>query len=176
MTATNRLPSNTNYLQPTKYVLQFDRIGSVQYFCQTVNIPGMSLGHTNYTTPLIDIPVAGNKLTYNDLSISFTIDEALDSWNQLQLWLRSIASPKSMNERSTLTSFQNKNPNTKLTSYSDATLIVYSALNNPILKVQFYNVFPISLSDIVFDTKESADNILTSDATFMYEYFDFLKA
>jgi hypothetical protein len=81
-----------------------------------------------------------------------------------------------MNERSTLTSFQNKNPNTKLTSYSDATLIVYSALNNPILKVQFYNVFPISLSDIVFDTKESADNILTSDATFMYEYFDFLKA
>lgn len=174
MVATTRLPSNTNYLQPTKYVLQFDRIGSVQYFCQTINIPGMSLGQASFSNPMIDIPIAGNKLTYNPLNIEFAISEDLDSWNQLQLWLRSIASPSSIAERNQLTALQNNYKTSKLTSYSDATLTVLSALNNPILRVQFYNTFPTSLSDIFFDTKDSADTIITGNASFSFEYFDFL--
>lgn len=180
MAATTRIPQNTNYLQPTKYVLQFDRIGSVQYFCQTVNIPGMSLGQATFQTPLVDIPIADNKLLYNPLNINFAVSEDLDSWNQLQLWFRAIASPKSITERQELTqkqnSYKNFNSNSYLNSYSDATLTVLSALNNPILRVQFYNVFPITLSDISFDTKDSADTILTADASFMFEYFDFNKA
>ena len=176
MVATTRIPQNTNYLQPTKYVLQFDRIGSVQYFCQTVNIPGMSLSQATLNTPLLDIPIAGNKLSYNELNINFAISEDLDSWNQLQLWLRAIASPKSNAERNQLTQQQNSHKNYNLTSYSDATLTILSALNNPILRVQFYNVFPISLSNIEFDTKASADTILTGNAAFRFEYFDLTPA
>ena len=59
-----------------------------------------------------------------------------------------------------------------LTSYSDATLIVLSALNNPILRVRFINAFPLSLSDIQFDTTQSAENIITGTASFAFEYFD----
>jgi len=176
MVALTRTPQNTNYLQPTKYVLQFDRIGSVQYFCQNVNIPGMNLGQAMYPTPFVDIPIASNKLIYNPLNINFAIDEALDSWNQLNLWFRSIASPKSFEERNQLASKQNAYKTSKLPSYSDATLTVLSALNNPILRVHFYNVFPITLSDVSFDTKTSADEILTADASFMFEYFDFESA
>ena len=172
MVALTRTPQNTNYLQPTKYVLQFDRIGSVQYFCQSVNIPGMNLGNDTYNTPLYDLPVAGNKLIYNPLNINFAIGEDLDSWKQMQLWFRAIASPVSFQERNTLTAAQNAYKAQQLTSYSDATLTVLSALNNPILRVHFYNAFPISLSDVLFDTKQSADEILTADATFMFEYFD----
>ena len=175
MTAETRIPKNTNYLQPTKYLLQFDRIGSVQYFCQSINIPGINLGQTVYNTPLIDIPIAGNKLSYSPLSINFAVGEDLDSWNQLQLWMRAIASPESSNERKTLTEIQSGYKSSKLTSYSDASLTVLSALNNPVLRVQFINTFPISLGDITFDTKQSADDIITVDATFGFEYFDFVS-
>jgi hypothetical protein len=33
-------------------------------------------------------------------------------------------------------------------------------------------MFPITLSDIMLDTKESADNIITADASFMFEYYN----
>ena len=176
MTAFTRIPQNTNYLQPTKFILSFDRIGSVQYFCQSINVPGISLGQGVYNTPLSDIPIAGNKLTYNPLEIDFTINEDVESWNQIQLWMKAIASPKSIQERNSLTTLQTNYKNSKLTSYSDATLVVLSALNNPILSVRFINTFPTSLGDIQFDTKQSADDILTASATFAYEYFEFEKA
>jgi hypothetical protein len=55
--------------------------------------------------------------------------------------------------------------------YSDATLTILSALNNPIARVEFVNMFPVSLSDIYFDTKQSADDIITADATFVFDQF-----
>jgi hypothetical protein len=58
--------------------------------------------------------------------------------------------------------------------YSDATLTVLSALNNPILRVEFTNMFPVSLSDIYFDTKQSADDVISADATFVFDQFKFL--
>ena len=177
MTALSRLPQNTNYLQPSKFLLTFDRLGDVQYFCQTVNIPGVNLGQAPFNTPLLDVFVPDRKMIYNPLSIHFTIDESLNGWQQLHAWFRSIASPTSFDERNRLTSLQNASKtSSSLNSYSDATLTILSALNNPILRVKFYNVFPITLSDILFDTTQSADDIITADCVFTFDYFDFEKA
>ena len=95
MTALTRIPQNTNYLQPTKYLLTFDRIGSTQYFCQSVNIPGVSIGQALISTPSVDVYAPGNKLTFNQLNIDFAVDEKLDSWRQIYDWFRSIAAPES---------------------------------------------------------------------------------
>jgi hypothetical protein len=132
----------------------------------------MNLGQATYNTPFVDIPIAGNKISYNPFNITFTVDEKLNSWNQLNLWFRSIASPTGFEERNSLSAIQNAYKAQKIKTYSDATLIVLSALNNPILRVHFINCFPISISDIDFDTKESADNIITASASFAFEYFD----
>jgi hypothetical protein len=170
MTVLTRTPQNTNYLQATKFLLTIDRITTTQYFCQSVNLPGLSLGQITYNTPTLDLAVAGNKLTYNPLTIRFTIDEQVQSWKELHTWFLSIASPN-IDERNRLTSLQNKRNTLK--NYSDGTLTILSALNNPIMNVRFVNLFPTSLSDIQFDTQSSADNILTADATFYYQQFDF---
>jgi hypothetical protein len=177
MTALTRLPQNTNYLQASKFILTFDRIGDVQYFCQSVNIPGVNLGQASFQTPMLDLHVPDRKLVYNPFSIHFTVDESLNSWQQLHFWFRSIAAPTGFDERNRLTALQNANKTSKnLDSYSDATLTILSSLNNPILRVKFYNCFPITLSDILFDTTQSADNIITSDCTFNFDYFEFETA
>jgi len=174
MTAITRIPQNPNYLQATKYLLTFDRIGSTQYFCQSVNIPGVSIGQAPINTPMLDIYAPGNKITYNQLNIDFAVDEALDSWQQIHNWFRSIASPESFGERKRLSDAQNQY---KLGNgpkgYSDATLTVLNNLNNPVLRVKFFNVFPISLSDIQFDTKMTADDIVYGTATFVFDYHNF---
>jgi hypothetical protein len=174
MTALTRVPQNTNYLQPTKFLLTFDRIGSVQYFCQSVNIPGVNLGQAPINLPTVDVFAPGNKITYNPLSIRFNVDAELDGWRQLHDWYRSIASPESFQERKRLTDIQNAYQSNRLKNYSDATLTVLSSLNNPILRIQYINVFPITLSDIIFDTAQSADDIITADAIFVFDYFNFV--
>ena len=70
---------------------------------------------------------------------------------------------------------QNQFKKQSLKTYSEATLSILSATNNPILRVQYHGLFPISLSDVQFDTTLSADTIITADANFGFEYFEFMK-
>ena len=166
MTALNRNPQNTNFLQPTKFLLTFNRIGALQYFCQTVNLPGVSLDEATRNTPFVNLYSPGTKLTYSPLNVTFIVDEDLITWQNLQKWLFQIANPAGFDGR-------NKKP---VNNYSDATLTILTNLNNSNLRIQYHNVFPTSLSDIDFDTKQSADNIITASASFRYDYYEILTA
>lgn len=170
MTAITRSPENTNLLQPTKFLLTFSRIVTTQYFCQTVNLPGVSLGEVVRVTPFLDMYSPGTKLTYEPLEMEFMVDEELLSWKNLYDWFTSMADPDGFEKRDASRELQtNKH-------FSDATLTVLSALNNPILRIQYTNVFPLSISDIGFDTTRSADTIITAKATFRYQSYKYLTA
>jgi len=173
MTALTRSPQNTNLLQPTKFLLTFNRLPNTTFFCQSANIPGINLGQAALQTPMLDIFAPGNKIIYNPFNIHFLVDEKLASWQELHTWFRSIASPDSYEERKRLQAGYAQRGN-KPSYYSDGTLTVLSSLNNPLLRVNFYNMFPITLSDIIFDSSQSADDIISADCTFMFDYFDFV--
>jgi hypothetical protein len=168
MSALNRNPENTNLLQPTKFLLTFSRIATTQYFCQSVNVPSVSLGQVQRDTPFLDLYSPGTKLTYDPLDISFIIDEELQSWKNLYDWFISIADPDGFGGRMQNRELQQQK------QFSDATLTILSALNNPILRIEFTNVFPLTMSNINFDTRLSADTIVTCDATFRYQSYKYL--
>ena len=174
MSALERTPENTGFLQPTKFILTFDRIPNVTYFCQEANIPGLSLPAIVVPSPAIDYHVVGNKLSYSMFNIKFMVDAKVESWKSIYEWFMSIASPHGTEERNSKTILQNQFKQTNFPQYSDAVLTVMSNLNNPVLRVHLVGLFPVSLSDIQFDTTLSADNIITADATFSVKYFDFL--
>lgn len=168
MSALTRSPENTNLLQPTKFLLTFNRIGTVQYFCQAVNIPSIKLGEVVRATPFLDMHSPGTKLDYSLLDIEFIVDEELQTWKNLYNWFISIADPNGFEKRTVKEELQRSE------HFSDATLTILSSLNNPILRIQFRNLFPISMGDINFDTKLSADTILTVAASFRYESYTYL--
>jgi hypothetical protein len=170
MTVITRSPENTNLLQPTKFLLTFSRIATTQYFCQTVNLPGVSLGEVVRVTPFLDMYSPGTKLTYEPLEMEFMVDEELLSWKNLYDWFTSMADPDGFEKRDVSRELQT------IKYFSDATLTVLSALNNPILRIQYTNVFPLTISDIQFDTTRSADTIITAKATFRYQSYKYLTA
>jgi hypothetical protein len=108
--------------------------------------------------------------------MTFLVNEDVQSWIDLHNWFRSFASPDGTDERNLKTALQNQYNNmaSDKQQYSDATLTILSALNNPIVRVEFTNMFPVSLSDIFFDTKQSADDVITADASFVYDQFKFI--
>jgi hypothetical protein len=170
MSALNRNPENTNLLQPTKFLLSFSRIVDTQYFCQSISVPSVSLGEVERSTPFLDMYSPGTKLKYDPLVISFMVDEKLQSWKNLYDWFTSIADPNG---------FEKRKPNQDLElqrqkNFSDATLTVLNGLNNPVLRIEFLNVFPLTMSSIDFDTKLSSDTIVTCSATFRYQSFNYL--
>jgi hypothetical protein len=167
MTVLNRNPQNTNPLQPTKFLLTFSRIPNAQYFCQTVNVPGVVLGEVVRETPFLDMYSPGTKLKYDPFDIDFIVDEELQSWKDLYKWFISIADPDGFEQRDGKLVKQNEH-------LSDATLTILSALNNPILRIQFRNIFPLTMSDLDFNTQLSADTIMTCKATFRYESYNYL--
>ena len=61
--------------------------------------------------------------------------------------------------------------NTNTPQYSDGIVTILSGLNNPKLSIHFANLFPISLSEIEFSTKESSEVVITAKATFRYHIF-----
>jgi hypothetical protein len=168
MTALTRSPENTNLLQPTKYILTFDRIRTTQYFCQSVNLPGISLGEVNRATPFLDMYSPGTKLSYDPLNVEFLLDEKLQGWKNLYDWFLTMADPDGFEKRDGSRELQTQK------HFSDATLTILSGLNNPLIRIQYRNLFPLSISDIKFDSTMSADTILTATATFRYQSYTYL--
>jgi len=172
MAAINRNPQNTNYLQPTKFTVVFPKISTVTYFCTRVNIPEMSSNPATQNTPFVDLYRPGDKLQYGTFDIEFIIDEDLWSYQVLHDWIRGYTFPCSFDEyksmdRKSLYSLQVQRP-----QYSDAHLTVLTGLNNPKLDVKYTDAFPVSLSEIQFDTSMSADQTLQAVARFRYQLFN----
>jgi hypothetical protein len=176
VTVLTRNPVNPNPLHPNKFLLQFSRLPNVQYFCQTISVPGVALSEAVITNPFVDIYAPGEKAIYDLLNITFIVDEQMIAWKEVHDWIRAMTFPFDYAEYRQL-GYLNKMAGIKKDSnmqpqYSDGTLTLLSSSNNPIATFKFYDLFPTTLSSFPISTTDSPDNIITCDATFRYNYFD----
>tara|TARA_R110002033_G_C3712915_1_gene222017 strand:- start:217 stop:534 length:318 start_codon:yes stop_codon:yes gene_type:complete len=57
--------------------------------------------------------------------------------------------------------------------FSDANLIVLSNKNNPILQIDYQNIYPVALSAIQFSQDSTDVQYITASATFSYQIYGF---
>ena len=171
------IPNNPNFLQPNKFQLNLSRVPNIQYFCQSVTIPGVSMGETMHQTPFVDLYGAGDKIIYDLLNVTFYVDENMDSWTEIHDWIRAMTFPENFEEYQNLRNLNNYTANLTppKVQYSDGMLTILSSANNPKIRFKFYDLFPISLSTFVMSTSDTPDNIITADVSFRYSYFDIEK-
>lgn len=160
-------PTNTNLAQGSKFQLFFDRLPDMTYWCTEANIPGVGVPPATQVNPNIDAPIPGDKMIYEDFDITFMIDEKLKSWGSVLDWIKGYSFPEHTDQYKNLTLQQRLQLNDK-PQYSDATLVILSNKNNPLLSVRFNNMFPVRLSGINFSTKTSAEMVLTATAAFKF--------
>lgn len=167
---------NRNYLSPVGFKFVITKAPKADFFSNSASIPGINLGFALQPNYLRDIPVAGDKLTFEDFTLSFFVDENLENYMEVQNWLRGLGYPDSVEEFIDLKKDDTYTPDPSaknaLNEYSDATLIVYNSSFNEIVKVKFRDVFPVSLSTINFDASVGDIDYVTADATFKYSIYD----
>jgi len=195
MTVTNSLtrqPTKLDYASPTQFKFSILKLPKVEYFCTQVNLPGITLGGSlEQKTPLKDIPIPGDKLTYDPLSMTFLVDENLENFQEIHGWLVGLGFPRDYSEFRNLLSAGDDRFPTKTQSvsteigkvkygspnvggiYSDATLTILTSKNNPQLEVRFRDVYPTALTGLTYSQQAIDVDYLTATVSFNYSIYDF---
>jgi len=162
--------ANRNFLSPAGFRFILGKNQKVTYFCQSANIPAVSVLQTQIPTPFVPLPVP-TAFEYDDLVLTFLIDENLENYILIQKWLRGLGVPDSFADRQ-LFEKQNTtndgiyNPNT------DATLFVLNSNLKTIAQIKFEDVYPINLNTLRFEATTTDTDFFTAEVTFKYKSYD----
>jgi hypothetical protein len=159
-------PTNKSFLTNNKYEFIFDRAPNLTFFTQSVNIPDLTISAVATTTPFTTIYVPGNIITYEQLIVTFMVDEDMTAWFEIYNWINNVANPETYDKRGTLSLTPGKTNSIK----SDAVLLIKTNSNNPNVKFSFKEMFPTSLSGMQLTSTEGQD-FLTTTATFQFAYY-----
>ena len=195
MTETNintRQPIIMDYASPIQFRFKCTKLPLVEYFCQTANIPSISLGSATINTPLYDYPIPGDTITYGSLDISFLVDENLNNFKELHDWMIGLGTPESDTQYADLvsgaadrfpgsTSSQNATgrgddrPVSEGGIYSDATLTILNSKNVAKTEIRFKNIYPISLGGLNYDVQATDVDYIAVSASFQYLNYDIVQ-
>jgi hypothetical protein len=169
--------SNRNFLTTTGFKFTLAKNPKVDFFSNTALIPSINLGVAIQPTYLKDVPIPGDKLSYDDFSLDFIVDEELENYLLIHNWLRGFGYPSEISEYKNLLEEDKLTPGkqTAFSGQSDGTLVVYNSNYQPVANVIFKGLFPVSLSTISFDAKDSNANYVTAQVTFKYTIYDIKK-
>ena len=90
--------ANRNYMSPLGFKLVLTKTPKVDFLCQSANIPSISMGTAIQPTYLKDIPVPGDKVLYDDLTVSFLVDEKLENYLAIYKWMTGLGYPESLGQ------------------------------------------------------------------------------
>jgi hypothetical protein len=181
-----RQPTNLDFASPSQFRFSLLKVPNVEYFVTGVNLPGVSFsGDATINTRFTSVHFMGDSMEFEDLEVTFLVNEALENYREIHDWMVGIGFPKDNQQYiDAIGSEQNMNPiaskvdNAKATGkpsvlMSDATLTILTNKNNPNLRVNFKNCFPTSLSGLSYTTQGTDTEQLTATVTFKYDIYEF---
>jgi hypothetical protein len=184
----DRQPTKLDYASPTQFKFGIHQLPKVEYFVTQAELPDISLDTTLQYTPFKDIPIPGEKLTYSNLTVTFLVDEYLENYISLHEWITGLGFPQNREQFSKFRDVTSNTPNAAASAgqlasdvvgaaipdksmYSDAYLMILSNKNNPIVQIDFQDMFPISLGALSYDQGATDVEYLSVSATFAYNIY-----
>jgi hypothetical protein len=182
----DRQPTKLDYASPTQFKFGIHQLPKVEFFVTAVNLPDITLDISEMDTPYKNIPVPGVKLTYGNLDVTFLADEYLENYTSLHNWITGIGFPK---DRKQFSEYRDVTSNTPAdisgvvkpdtigsakpdrAMYSDANLMVLSNKNNPIVQIDFEDMFPISLGGLLYNQQGTDVEYMSMQASFAFKIF-----
>ena len=171
------LTGNLNFLSPIGFRFQLQRAPNVEYFCQAVTLPTISIGEIPQMNAFVNIPRPGDKVTYGEFTMRFRIDEDMTNYLEIHDWIEALGHPEDLSQYKTLNPMSPEARTEAFLSdvYSDGSIIVLSSNNNANIRISFHNMFPLSLGAISFDTTITEIEYLEAEVSFAYRKFEIEK-
>ena len=187
----SRQPTKLDYASPTQFRFGIHQLPKVEFFAVTATLPAIALTDVVIPTPFKSIPMMGDQLTYDNLSIGFIVDEFLENYLSIHEWLTSIGFPKSRKQFSDFKTNISNTPASARSStstssdigdvqsaspakalFSDATLTILSNKNNPIVNILFRDLYPVAMSALEYNQAATDVEYLTASIDFAYTLYE----
>ena len=186
-----RQPTKLDYASPTQFKFGIHQLPKVEFFTTTATVPAISLSDVVIPTPFKSIPMQGDQLTFDNLTINFIVDEFLENYLSLHEWMIGIGFPKNRKQfsdfktnisntpasarsnsstSSDIGDVQQASPNNAL--FSDATLTILSNKNNPIVNVIFRDLYPVAMTALEYNQAATDVEYLTASVDFAYQIYE----
>lgn len=159
-------PENINQLSPVGYKFVIENLPNTSWFITAVSLPGVSLGAAPFPTPFLQTTVPGETMTFEDLNITFIIDEDMSTWLEIFDWIAGLGFPEEYP--------QYASQKAKFLT-SDATLIILNSDMRPNFHFKFRDLFPVGLSEIAFDSSSTEITTLKAAVSFKYLSYTYEK-
>lgn len=128
------------------------------YFCQTATLPGLGFGTALQPTNLAyPVKRPTGAIVFEDLLVSFKVDENLANWRELHNWINECS-----NYGDDI--FTKREP----TKTSAATLIITNSSYKGKFAIQFKEIFPVFLSSLNFSVTQPQSTPVIAAARFSF--------
>ena len=173
-TITCPIPDTITPLSPNGFQFSIQKLPQLNFFCQQVNLPGISLGAPEFGNPFQVQPIPGETLTYDQLTVQFLVDARMENYTAIYNWIVALGFPNDYEQYVNFINEDQRGITSELSkNYSDATLQILSGNNQVVKTVQFIDLFPIAIDSLVFQATNQDVNYLIGNATFRYGYYKF---
>ena len=148
------LTSNKNFLSPIGFQLVINRTkyANIDYFCTGVTLPSVDLAETPAPYRGVNHAVAGDRLNFSELSITFNVTEDMENYIETFNWMHDSIKENGIEE--------------------DAELLIYNSHNNVSKRIKFSGIFPTSLDSLDFNTQNDSLEYLQATVSFKYTSFE----
>lgn len=168
-----QLPSNINPLSPLGFRFGVNKLPKVDFFAQTVNLPGVSIGQVEQATPLVVNPIPGEMLTYQELTIQFMVDENMNNYKSIVNWIEGLGFPEDNKQYEDYIDSDKVQITELAKNYSDGFLQILGSNNVVVQTLKFKDMFPTSIEGLQFNSSDADVTYLVGSASFRYTSYKF---
>ena len=162
---------NRNFLSGVAFKFNLAKFPKVDFFSNSAIIPVLNLELTTQASYLKNIDVPGERLTYGDFTLRFIVDENMENYLAVYSWLTGLGFPESGKQFKDVTTDVDGQRDPK-EAFCDGTLRILNSNYREVAKVQFNDLFPISLTSLDFDATNTDIQFFTAEATFKYTIYN----
>ena len=165
---------NRNFLSPTGFNFNLARTPKVDFFSNSARIPGITLGDIMVGNYLKGVPVPGDQVQFEDLTMSFIVDESLENYLEIHNWIYGLGYPKTVDQFQQIVLDRQSSEIDNNKQFSDGTLTILNSNFNPMAYVRFTDMFPVSLTTLEFTATDNDYTYFTATVTFKYLLYEIL--
>ncbi len=149
-------PEEFNILTSVQYKLDIHNLPNTTYWAQTTFLPTITLEGGILPTPNRDVPVAGHKLEFDSLNVTFLVDQDLKNYEEIYYWMVRIGVEGKFADMT-----------------SDMTLHFLTGQMNVSRSIKFIGAYPTTLTEVAVQSDDSDATQVVGNVIFQYQYFTF---
>ena len=149
-------PDELNLLNNVQFKFAITNLPNVTYFMQDMVLPSMQIDSPIFAGPRRDMPMAGTKVSFDPLMITFLVDEDLNNYYEMYNWAMDIQRSES-----------------RARQKHDGILHILSGQMNIIRQIRFVGLVPTFIAELPFTSSDPDIEGMQCTASFAFEYFDF---